>query len=224
MLEGTSPASCRPSAQDEARFQTLGFPAARMRVVGNIKLDVDIPRLTSPERVALARELGLPAGFVVLGSSTWPGEEAALLEALQHARAGGLQATLLLVPRHAERRPEIEQVLGRSGLRFHFRTDGAAPGEVDVAVADTTGGDSGSSPSWPKRSRLSWARAWRPTTEGQTPVEAAALGKPILFGPGMGNFRQLAQELIDRGAAHRVENGAALAGEVAALMRDHLAN
>ena len=35
-----------------------------------------------------------------------------------------------------------------------------------------------------------------PHTEGQTPVEAASLGRPILFGPGMGNFRQLAAELV----------------------------
>ena len=205
------------SAQDEARFQALGFPAARMRAVGNIKLDVAIPRLDGPELAALRRELGLPGGFVLLGSSTWPGEEEALVEALQHARSGGLQGSLLLVPRHAERRPEIEQLLRRTGLRFHFRTDGAAPGEVDVSVADTTG-------ELRQLTQLAdvvfVGKSLPPHREGQTPVEAAALGKPILFGPGMGNFRQVAGELVARGAALKVESGPALGREASLLLRD----
>jgi 3-deoxy-D-manno-octulosonic-acid transferase len=206
------------SAQDETRFQALGFPAARMRSVGNIKLDVDIPRLGGAELAALRRELGLPGGFILLGSSTWPGEEEALTAALQHARTGGLLGSLLLVPRHAERRPEIEQLLRRTGLRYHFRTDGAAPGEVDVSVADTTG-------ELRQLTQLAdlvfVGKSLPPHTEGQTPVEAAALGKPILFGPGMGNFRQLAGELVARGAALPVENDAALTEAVSALPQDN---
>ena len=59
-----------------------------------------------------------------------------------------------------------------------------------------------------------------PHTEGQTPVEAAALEKPILFGPGMGNFRLIARDLIARGAAHEVADAAALAAEVQELLRN----
>ena len=43
-----------------------------------------------------------------------------------------------------------------------------------------------------------------PHTEGQTPVEAATLGKPILLGPGMANFRAIGRDLLERGAARRV--------------------
>jgi 3-deoxy-D-manno-octulosonic-acid transferase len=205
------------SAQDEARFQALGFPAGRMRAVGNIKLDVSIPRLDEAGRAGLRGELGLPAGFILLGSSTWPGEEAALLAALRDARADGLPVSLLLVPRHAERRPEIEQLLRGSGLRFHFRTDGAAAAAVDVSVADTTG----------ELRRLTQladvvfvGKSLAPHTEGQTPVEAASLGRPILFGPGMGNFRQLAAELVAAGAALTVADGKELSARVAGLLRD----
>ena len=67
------------------------------------------------------------------------GEEAALLYTLRQVRAAGTRCALLIVPRHAERRAEIEQLLAGSGLRYHFRTRGAATGEVEVSVADTTG-------------------------------------------------------------------------------------
>ena len=62
---------------DERRFRELGFPPERMQVTGNIKLDVVIPRLSVAELAALRGELGLPEGPVLLGSSTWPGEEEA---------------------------------------------------------------------------------------------------------------------------------------------------
>src|SRR5690606_39107359 len=59
-----------------------------------------------------------------------------------------------------------------------------------------------------------------PHVAGQTPVEAAALQKPILFGPGMGNFRSIASDLLMRGAARQVAD----AGELAAATVDLLAS
>jgi 3-deoxy-D-manno-octulosonic-acid transferase len=206
------------SAQDAGRFREMGFPGARIEVTGNIKLDVKIPRLDERERAALARELGLPPGrLVLLGSSTWPGEEEALVGALRAARSKGVDCSLLVVPRHAERRAEIERLLGATGLGFHMRSRGAAPGVVDVAVGDTTG---------ELRALTQLAdvvfvgKSLAPHTEGQTPVEAAALGKPILFGPGMGNFRSIALDLLGRGAARRVADAADLSGQASALLGD----
>jgi len=205
------------SAEDAARFVQLGVPEERIQATGNIKLDVQIPRLDAAAQAQLRRELGLPAGGAVLaGSSTWPGEEAALIAALQEARAGGQAVSLLLVPRHAERRLEIARLIQAAGLRFHLRSHGAAPGEVDVAVGDTTG-------ELRKLAQLAdvifVGKSLPPHTAGQTPVEAAALEKPILFGPGMSNFRVIAQDLIARGAARVVADPAALARTAAQLLR-----
>jgi len=205
------------SHQDETRFRTLGVPAGRITFTGNIKLDVAIPKLDGPALEQLRRDLGLPAGFVLLGSSTWPGEEAALLEVLRRAWGLGLAGSLLLVPRHAERREEIDRTLREAGLRSHFRSRGPAPGPVEVAVADTTG-------ELQQLTQLAdlvfVGKSLLPQTEGQTPVEAALLGKAILFGPGMGNFRNIARELLARGAAVEVADAAALVAQAPELLRD----
>jgi 3-deoxy-D-manno-octulosonic-acid transferase len=206
------------SAQDEARFVELGVPREKIFTTGNIKLDVPVAPLSAAEREQLRRELGLRDGeLVLLGSSTWPGEEEALLAAWRQARERGLKCSLLIVPRHAERRADIERVLEAAGLRFHFRSRGAAPGEVDIAVADTTG----------ELRRLTQladvvfvGKSLPPHTEGQTPVEAAALAKPIMFGPGMSNFRILARDLVERGAACEVADADALGATAEALLRD----
>ena len=205
------------SGPDEARFCELGFPAGRMSTTGNIKLDVTIKPLESAERAQLRRDLGLGEGLLLLGSSTWRGEEDALIGALRQARAAGLDVSLLLVPRHAERRSEIGARLKTSGYSFHFRSAGVAPGPVDVSVADTTG----------ELRRLTQladlvfvGKSLPPHTEGQTPVEAAALEKPILFGPGMGNFRQIARDLVAGGAARVVADAGELSASVLALLQD----
>lgn len=205
------------SAHDAERFRALGFPGARITTTGNIKLDVMIAPLTGDERTALRKELGLMPGLVVLGSSTWPGEEAALLEAWSAARAKDLAGSLLIVPRHAERRGEIRALLEGSGLRFHFRSTGSAPAEVDVSVADTTG----------ELRRLTQmadivfiGKTLPPHGEGQTPVEAAALGKPILFGPHMTNFREISRELVKAGAARSVADAKELEKVTCMLLAD----
>lgn len=205
------------SSQDEARFRELGVPAAKITTTGNIKLDLAISRMAPPEIDQLRRELGFGPGLVLLGSSTWPGEEEALLDALRAVHDVGLRCSLLLVPRHAERRIEIERVLERGGLRYHFRSHGPAPKEVDVTVADTTG---------ELRRLMQLAdlvfvgKSLAPHTQGQTPVEAAALEKPILFGPGMSNFQRIAEELLSRGAARQVTGRKDLAVQVAKLFHD----
>lgn len=205
------------SADDANRFAELGYPRERMTTTGNIKLDVQIVPLTDAERATLRRELGLADGLVLLGSSTWPGEEAALVSAWQRARAGGVACTLLLVPRHAERRAEIERELAAAGVRYHFRSRGTAAAAVEVAVGDTTG----ELRRFTQLADLVFVgKSLAPHTEGQTPVEAAALAKPILFGPGMGNFRPIARDLLARGAALEVSTPAALAGQVVTLLGD----
>jgi 3-deoxy-D-manno-octulosonic-acid transferase len=206
------------SAHDAESFLGLGYPAERLSVTGNIKLDVKIAILDEAAREQLRTALGLADGRpVVLGSSTWPGEEEALVGALKECRAQGADFRLLIVPRHAERRMEIEKLLLASGLSHHFRSRGAASAPVDVSVADTTG---------ELRSLAQLAdvvfvgKSLPPHTEGQTPVEAAILGKPILMGPGMSNFRAISGELLGCGAAATVADPAALAGKLALLVRD----
>jgi 3-deoxy-D-manno-octulosonic-acid transferase len=207
------------SEHDAERFREIGFAADRVCTTGNIKLDVTIPPLSDAEKRTLRHELGFGDEPVLLGSSTWPGEEAALIEIFKALRAEGRAVRLLIVPRHAERRAEIEQLFQGSGLSYHFRSRGPAPAgvSVDVAVADTTG----------ELRRLTQlaelvfvGKSLPPHHEGQTPVEAAALGKPVIFGPEMTNFRVISRDMRAAGAAQAVANEAALHAAVLSLWAD----
>jgi 3-deoxy-D-manno-octulosonic-acid transferase len=206
------------SEEDAARFRSVGFASSSVYVTGNLKLDVAPVTLTTDEQQALRLQLGFsPRDPIVLGSSTWPGEEAALLAAFQHLRAKGLAAHLLLVPRHAERRDEVTRELLASGLTFHVRSRGAAPSRVEVTLADTTG----------ELRRLTAlaevvfvGKSLPPHGEGQTPIEAAAAGKAILMGSGMSNFREASRELVAVGGARIATDASQVEGVIETWLRD----
>lgn len=191
------------------RFRELGCSSDKVYSVGNLKCDVPIPELLSTEtKNKLARELGIPErapgrnqSIVLCGASTWPGEESALFRICRRLLAEGIDIRLLITPRHMERREEIRSYLEDFELTYHFRSEGSASELVQVCVADTTG-------ELTKFLQLSdivfVGRSLPPHQGGQTPIEAGMLKKPILFGPDMSNFREIANSLERHGVAERV--------------------
>lgn len=210
------------SPQVAERFTQLGVPPERIEVVGNLKLDTALPELNAEEKIRLRTELGFAAtDRIVVGASTWPGEERALLRACRREwtqpTPGVAPLKLLLVPRHAERRGEVQAELEAFGVTHHVRSHGAAAGDVQVCLADTTG----------ELSRLVqlgevvWVgKSLPPHHEGQTPIEAARLGRPVMFGPGMTNFREIANELVEQGVARRAADEDGLVAGVRELLGD----
>ena len=208
------------SEEDVRRFRELGFEAT---LTGNIKFDVasDAP-MSAAERAQLRADLGFgadPRTVVLLGSSTWKGEETALLRSVRELRSAGHDVRLLLVPRHSERRAEVAAEASASGLAWHQRSTGGdiAPGDTIIHLADTTG----------ELRRLTRAadlafcgKSLPPHEGGQTPVECAAAGVAILYGPRMSNFRDICRGLELAKAALKAADGRALAGLLARLVQD----
>ncbi|HVU37630.1 MAG TPA: glycosyltransferase N-terminal domain-containing protein [Opitutales bacterium] len=210
------------SRPDEERFRALGADAARLRLTGSIKFDAAPKKLSEGEIAALRAELGFApaakAPVILLGSSTWVGEEVVLLGVLQAAIAAGVDARLLLVPRHAERRNEIVALLERQPLPWHARAQSPrAPQPVKIYLGDTTG----------ELARLTQAadvafigKSLPPHQGGQTPIEAAAAGLPLVYGPRMSNFKDACRGLEEAGAALRVDGATAAHVALVGLLRD----
>lgn len=205
------------SEEDARRFRELGLSPI---TTGNLKFDVAPPSPADPAAAARLREsLGFAGcDCVLLGSSTWPGEEAMLLRAVSALRRSGPDVRLLLVPRHAERRNEVSRDVEASGLKWHLRSSGAAaPAGTVVHVADTTG----ELRTLTAAADLAFCGKSLPPNEGgQTPVEAAAAGLAIVYGPKMTNFHEMCRQLEAAGAALRAEDAAQAEAVIARLVRD----
>lgn len=188
------------------RLQAIGLSDDRIRLVGNIKCDrEDCPALTSNRRGDLLEELGLCGGApgrpILFGCSTWPQEEAFLLEVLRQIRAIDPSWRLVITPRHVERSPEIQRILIDRGLTFHLRSRGPAPHQDhDVAVIDTTG-ELGRLIAVATLAFL--GKSLPPNGGGQSPLDAVAARVPLVTGPNMTNFRGMVAELEAAGGLFR---------------------
>ena len=205
------------SEEDVRRFRELGFAAT---LTGNIKFDVasDAP-MSAAERVQLRAELGFgtdPRTVVLLGSSTWKAEETLLIRCVRKLRDAGIDVRLLLVPRHSERRAEVAAEASASGLAWHQRSTGGAvaPADTLIHLADTTG----------ELRRLTRAadlafcgKSLPPHEGGQTPVECAAAGVAIVYGPHMSNFRDICRGLEQAKAAIKAKDSSELTAQLARL-------
>lgn len=157
---------------------------------------------------------------VVLAASTHPGEERAIAKALD-----ALDETpfLILIPRHPERGAGLVQTLRAEGRAVAMRSAGEAiAADTGVYLADTLG-----------EMGLFLALAdvvvmggsFGPVighagAGGHNPLEPARLGKPVICGPDMANWPDVAAELERAGGLIRVERPDHLAGAVAPLLAD----
>lgn len=180
------------------RFRALGVPDRQIHVTGSMKYDQI--RVAAPaDGEAVRRDMGVGLDEAVLiGGSTHPGEERALLLAYQRLRARHQRLRLVLVPRHNERAEEVRRLVTDLGERAVRRTERMHAGVTapmppgEVLIVDTIG----------ELGRLYAAAdvvfvgGSLIPHGGQNMLEPAALGKPTVFGPSYENFIEPVERLL----------------------------
>jgi 3-deoxy-D-manno-octulosonic-acid transferase len=206
-------------AQDEisaARLRSLG--AEPVIVTGTLKEGAAPLKHEEAERRRIAERIaGRP---LWLAASTHEGEEVLAAEAHRALRRAGLDALLILVPRHPERGPALADMLSAGSFRVARRGAGALPGpDTDIYVADTLG-ELGL---WYRLSPLAFIGGSLVPVGGHNPFEPAALGSAIIHGPHVESFQDGYSRLKVAGAACEVASAEALATAVRRLMSPEVA-
>lgn len=200
------------SQVDAARIRRLGAPEDRVAVLGSLKWDASLGSRPEPSALdALKSRIGWqPDQPLIVAGSTHRGEETALLDALKQIRQQQPAARLIIAPRHIERAADIERLVGERG--FSVRRVSRVPGSegtccstqrvpsepgTDVLIIDTLG----QLPSYYALATVVFVGGSLIPRGGQNPLEPAGLGKPVVFGPSMDNFAEIAQQLIASEAA-----------------------
>jgi 3-deoxy-D-manno-octulosonic-acid transferase len=121
----------------------------------------------------------------------------------------------VIVPRHAERGGELEELLKSSGVSYYRRTSGRPlNGRVDCLLADTTG----ELVKFIQSSDLIlMGKTFAGNDEGQNIIEPARMGKAIITGPEMKNFRQAFDALRKEDGVLRLESDSGLADAIVLL-------
>jgi 3-deoxy-D-manno-octulosonic-acid transferase len=202
--------------EDIARWISLGVKREKLHVTGSIKFDdsANTPRPVRNFRPALDA-LGVPADApVLLGGSTFEGEEEILARALLEIRKSRPDLFLILVPRHQERGDAVANQIERMGLKVARRTRADTNSKPDVLLVDTTG----ELASWYLCATVVFIGKSLCDRGGQNPAEPITAGVPVIFGPHMRNFASLVQGLLRSQAAIEIHDEATLQAAVESLL------
>ncbi|MDD5155240.1 MAG: 3-deoxy-D-manno-octulosonic acid transferase [Candidatus Omnitrophica bacterium] len=198
---------CVQSVRDAERLIRMGVRKDKVRVTGNMKFDLKVS-LVLKNAADLKLKLGISPGdkFFVCGS-THPGEEGIILAAYKKLLAVSPALRLLIAPRHPERSAELEKLIRSAGFeatrtsKITVRPNASGDAKT-VLILDSVG----ELLSIYSIADIVFVGGSLVKKGGHNILEPAMLGQPVLFGPYMFNFRDIAQLFLERGAALLVKD------------------
>ena len=200
------------SDTDRARIEAIGADPQKVAVFGNLKYDV-----LQADRPVDSDVGSLLAGWkqVWIAASTMPGEEELILDAFKHVRQAHPDVKLVLAPRHPERFDTVYGLMQRSGPVIR-RTEisGSHPSSASTLLLDSIG----ELAALFRYASVVFMGGSLVKTGGHNILEPARYGKPIVFGPHMENFRDMARLFVDASAAVQIGQASQLAPAVSELL------
>ncbi len=205
------------SEVEAQRFRQLGARAKCVEVTGSIKFDLSIEPALVERAVALRAEWRATARPLWIAASTHAGEDELLLAAHRQLLERRADALLILVPRHPERFDAVVELCRQGGFASVRRSTGERPAaQTSVLVGDSMGellflyalAD------------LAFVGGSLVPNGGHNLLEPAALGKPVLSGPHLFNFLEIATQLREAGALVEVSDAEALVERLDGLFSD----
>jgi 3-deoxy-D-manno-octulosonic-acid transferase len=213
---------CMQSEESARRLVDLGADPARVTVTGSLKFDsLDAPpaAVHGRPRERVLRFFRIAAGRPVLvAGSTLRGEEAAVLRAFARIKTTMPTALAIIAPRHAQRFGEVAQLARDAGFVTARRSELPIDAEprADVVVLDTMG----ELAQLYQLATAAFVGGSLVNQGGHNILEPAMYGKPIVFGPHMQNFQEIADAFITNGAAMQVHSEHELEEELLTLLTD----
>ncbi len=193
--------------RDADRFHALGIPASRITVTGNLKYDPLTDAAFSETVLRLKETLAIPAGRkCIVAGSTHPGEEAILLSAFSRLKTVMPDLFMILAPRDVERAESVYDMVVARGFRATPLTRMPQADFPDVVIVNTIGQLN----ALYAFSDVAFVGGSLMDYGGHNPLEPAASGKPVLFGPHVGDVAESCTKLLAAGAARTVTSEAEL--------------
>ena len=201
------------SGDDQVRWGKLY--QGPIHVIGNLKFDATPPAALLEAGRAWRDRLN--GRSVWIFASTREGEERAIVDAWMAAtRDRNASPVLLFVPRHPQRFDEVARLLSVLGPVVRRAGFSSMPADTGVLLGDSMG----EMPMYYAMADIALIGGSLARLGGQNLIEACACGCPVLFGPHMFNFAQVAADALSCGAALQVADAAAAITSMSELQAD----
>jgi 3-deoxy-D-manno-octulosonic-acid transferase len=210
------------SELDRQRLVDAGADPARIEVTGSVKFDVarrDPKREQNAAALLCQLDMG-PDRTILLGGSTWAGEETVLLGLYRALQPRHPNLRLVLIPRHFERADAVAAAIHGAGLvcvRKSLLDAGAEPpatGAQAVLLVNTTGEMMGFYP----HAALVFVGKSLCAHGAQNMIEPCLCGCATLVGPHTENFRPVMADLLAAEALVQVRDADELARVIEELL------
>ncbi|MBY6064638.1 lipid IV(A) 3-deoxy-D-manno-octulosonic acid transferase [Pseudidiomarina sediminum] len=202
------------NSASQQRFITLGVPAERAVVRGNLKFDSQVPAAVWTQANALKQQLQRP---VWVAASTHKGEDEMVLAAFQQVLQQHADALLILVPRHPERFASVADLVREQGFKLAIRSQQQQPtAQQQVWLGDTMG----ELLLWYALADVAFIGGSLITRGGHNPLEPVATDTAVVSGPHVFNFQEIFQRLADAQAVLWADNSGQLAEQLLTLLAD----
>jgi len=211
---------CVQSPADAERLIGLGASADRVHVLRSAKYEVVQAEPVGEEQARKVLDaVGIDAqSLILLGGSTWAGEEAILMDIYKEMKKTFSNLVLVLVPRHFERTAEVLKEIEERGLSVIRRSEVIAdqePGATpDILLVDTTGELKHFYP----HADVIFVGKSLTQHGGQNIIEPAFFNGAIVVGPNMENFPVVIKDFHDAEAIWQVPDKEKLAKAIKQLM------
>ena len=125
---------------------------------------------------------------------------------------------MVLAPRHPHRFKEVDRLLRKKGIRYQrqSQSNGGWESPPDVIFLDTLG----DLPAFYPFADVAFVGGSLVDAGGHNLFEPARCRKPIVFGPYMRNFSQVAQEMKEKGGAMEVRGREDLTERLSEILND----
>ncbi|MHA6492309.1 lipid IV(A) 3-deoxy-D-manno-octulosonic acid transferase [Pseudomonas borbori] len=198
------------------RFRHLGARSGCVEVTGSIKFDLIIEPSLISRAEALRGQWGATQRPTWIAASTHAGEDEVVLAAHRELLKQWPDALLILVPRHPERFAAVFEL-----CQADFTTRRRSKGEPLLASDQVLLGDTmGELMLLYALADCAFVGGSLIASGGHNLLEPAALGKPVLSGPHLFNFLDIAAQLREAGALLEVADALSLAQCVDRLWRE----
>ncbi len=180
--------------RDQKKMMLFGISPEKLPILGNLKFATR-PQISTHSLSSIAGLL--PNGRILfIAGSTHSGEEKILIETYCELRTLHPELFLLIAPRDPNRAREIVDVSARHGLLASLRSSGVFL-PADVFIIDTIG----ELVDFYAMADFAFVGGSLVNKGGHNPVEPAAMALPVLFGPHMEDFSEIADDLVAAGGS-----------------------
>ena len=197
---------CTQTERDANRFSSLGVKREKIKVTGNMKFDATPTNKDMRVTLDLKSKLGLQADVkIFVAASTHPKEEQIILSAYARLLETFPGLCLIIAPRHPERSKEVSKIISRFQFCSRLISCINEPficATKTVFVLDVIGQLN----NFYSIADIVFVGGSLVKKGGHNILEPAIFAKPILFGPHMFNFKDIAELFLSNEAAVLVNN------------------